>query len=198
MQDVSNYGTSPGSEVWLYHCTGATNQQWKLNQVAGGYQIINPVSGLCLDAGTRVTACSVLPGQNMPFCDPSQPLSVSYDVQVLRSYIYQYLALQVRVQNIIDNIPQNEVFGLFNTQSGGVGALNIPSYQWWSEALHGIAGSPGVNFGGPFPGATSFPHVCTSSMSFNRTLWHAIGGVIGVEGRAMNNGNQAGNTFWAP
>jgi hypothetical protein len=26
--------------------------------------------------------------------------------------------------------------------------LNIPAYQWWSEALHGVANSPGVSFGG--------------------------------------------------
>ena len=24
----------------------------------------------------------------------------------------------------------------------------IPAYRWWSEALHGVAGSPGVHFGG--------------------------------------------------
>jgi pre-mRNA-splicing factor SYF2/beta-D-xylosidase 4 len=30
----------------------------------------------------------------------------------------------------------------------GVDSLKIPAYQWWSEALHGVAGSPGVHFGG--------------------------------------------------
>ena len=30
----------------------------------------------------------------------------------------------------------------------GIDSLKIPSYQWWSEALHGVAGSPGVHFGG--------------------------------------------------
>ena len=30
----------------------------------------------------------------------------------------------------------------------GVDSLKIPGYQWWSEALHGVAGSPGVHFGG--------------------------------------------------
>ena len=29
-----------------------------------------------------------------------------------------------------------------------VDRLKIPAYQWWSEALHGIAHSPGVHFGG--------------------------------------------------
>ena len=30
----------------------------------------------------------------------------------------------------------------------GIDSLKIPAYQWWSEALHGVAGSPGVHFGG--------------------------------------------------
>ena len=30
----------------------------------------------------------------------------------------------------------------------GIDSLKIPGYQWWSEALHGVAGSPGVHFGG--------------------------------------------------
>ena len=29
-----------------------------------------------------------------------------------------------------------------------IDSLKIPAYQWWSEALHGVAGSPGVHFGG--------------------------------------------------
>jgi len=29
-----------------------------------------------------------------------------------------------------------------------VDSLKIPAYQWWSEALHGVAHSPGVQFGG--------------------------------------------------
>ena len=34
--------------------------------------------------------------------------------------------------------------GLTGSDSLGVKALNIPPYQWWSEALHGVALSPGV------------------------------------------------------
>ena len=37
----------------------------------------------------------------------------------------------------------------------GIDSLKIPSYQWWSEALHGVAGSPGVHFGGNVRGKVS-------------------------------------------
>jgi beta-glucosidase-like glycosyl hydrolase len=180
--DVSDYGTTPGSQVWQYHCTGATNQQWTLNPVAGGgVQIVNPVSGLCLDAGTVLPGpCD--PGQNstsLPFCNTTLPFPD-------------------RVNYILGQIQAGEVAGLFNTQSSGVSSLNIPNTQWWSEALHGVAGSPGVHFGGAIPGATSFPQVCTTGMAFNRQLWHTIGSIISTEARAMNNNKQAGLTYWAP
>ena len=38
----------------------------------------------------------------------------------------------------------------------GIDSLKIPAYQWWSEALHGIAGSPGVHFGGNVSGLATY------------------------------------------
>lgn len=66
------------------------------------------------------------------------------------------------------------------------------------RTLQGVGYSPGVNFGGNVPGATSFPQVCTSGMTFNRTLWHGIGSTVSTEARAMNNVGRAGLTFWTP
>lgn len=86
-------------------------------------------------------------------------------------------------------LPQAEKLGLFANGAGSVSRLNIPAYQWWSEALHGVAYSPGVNFnqlcvcvcgcvsdmvclctgvsfGGAVTAATSFPQVrCLSVLS---------------------------------
>ena len=41
-----------------------------------------------------------------------------------------------------DKIPQ------LGHTAPAIPSLKIPGYQWWSEALHGVAGSPGVHFGG--------------------------------------------------
>lgn len=35
-------------------------------------------------------------------------------------------------------------------------------------------------------------------MTWNKTLWHAIGGYVSTEARAFNNANQAGLTYWTP
>ena len=42
---------------------------------------------------------------------------------------------------------KDKIAQLGNT-APAIDSLKIPAYQWWSEALHGVAGSPGVHFGG--------------------------------------------------
>lgn len=71
-------------------------------------------------------------------------------------------------------------------------------YQWWNEALHGVATSPGVLFDETAPSATSFPQIISTSHSFNRSLFSAIGAAIGTEIRAFANLQRAGLTYWTP
>nr|KAJ0186278.1 hypothetical protein LSAT_V11C900503220 [Lactuca sativa] len=60
--------------------------------------------------------------------------------------------------------------------------LGIPSYGWWSEALHGVSDTgPATWFNKTVvPGATSYPQV------------------VSTEARAMYNTGVAGLTFWSP
>ncbi|KAG2118306.1 glycoside hydrolase family 3 protein [Suillus clintonianus] len=84
--------------------------------------------------------------------------------------------------------------------SPGVPRLGLPAYQWWSEALHGVAGSPGVNFStsGEFSYATSFPQPILMGAAFDDELIKSVGSVVGMEGRAFNNYGLAGLDFFAP
>lgn len=93
-----------------------------------------------------------------------------------------------------------------NTASG-IPRLNLPAYQWWSEALHGVGKSPGVIFEYPTPYsckrvitryATSFPQTSLTAQSFDRQLFHQIASVISTEARAMSNVEHANLTFWSP
>ena len=101
--------------------------------------------------------------------------------------------------------------GSFNFTAGHTGtstplsnyATEMPSvgmryYQWWNEALHGVASSPGVLFDDTAQSATSFPQIISTSHSFNRSLFSAIGAAIGTEIRAFNNLQRAGLTYWTP
>jgi hypothetical protein len=68
----------------------------------------------------------------------------------------------------------------------------------FAEALHGVANSPGVNFRGNTPYATSFPQVVTTASSFNTSLYTAVGAAISTEARVLDNQGNAGLTFWTP
>ncbi|KAG2104344.1 glycoside hydrolase family 3 protein [Suillus discolor] len=85
-------------------------------------------------------------------------------------------------------------------KSPGVPRLGLPAYQWWSEALHGVANSPGVNFStsGEFSYATSFPQPILMSAAFDDELIRSVGSIVGMEGRAFNNYGRAGLDFWTP
>ena len=79
---------------------------------------------------------------------------------------------------------------------GGVESLDIGSFEWWSEGLHGIRCGHGADCG--TGGSTSFPQPILSAASFNRTLWRAIGGAISTEFRALANTGHAFLSVFAP
>lgn len=75
--------------------------------------------------------------------------------------------------------------------------LGVPAYNWWNEALHGVARA-GV--------ATSYPQAIGMAASFDPELIQRLGDVSATEGRAKYNAASAlgdrdiykGLTFWSP
>jgi len=75
--------------------------------------------------------------------------------------------------------------------------LGIPAYNWWNEALHGVARA-GV--------ATSFPQAIGMAAMFDADFLQKIGDTVSTEGRAKYNDAVAhgdrdiykGLTFWSP
>ncbi|KAJ4489885.1 glycoside hydrolase family 3 protein [Lentinula aciculospora] len=83
----------------------------------------------------------------------------------------------------------------------GVPRLGLPPYAWWSEALHGVASSPGVTFAPPgnnFSFATSFPAPILTSAAFDDQLVNDVASIISTEARAFNNFGDAGLSFFTP
>ena len=78
--------------------------------------------------------------------------------------------------------------------------LGLPAYEWWSEALHGLAWSPGVtfNYTGVFNCSTSFPEPIGLGATFDRQLIHDAAMTTSTEGRAFSNNGMAGLDFWTP
>ncbi len=80
----------------------------------------------------------------------------------------------------------------------GFSKLKITQYQWWNEALHGVAHNRGITWGGAFSAATQFPQAITSGAAFDDALIEQVGTAIGTEARAFANAGRAHLDFWTP
>ncbi|RZB69442.1 probable beta-D-xylosidase 7 [Glycine soja] len=110
------------------------------------------------------------------------------------------LPITKRAQDLVSRLTLDEKLAQLVNTAPAIPRLGIPSYQWWSEALHGVADAGfGIRFNGTIKSATSFPQVILTAASFDPNLWYQISKTIGKEARAVYNAGQAtGMTFWAP
>ena len=116
--------------------------------------------------------------QTAVYLDPSQPLGL-------------------RVNDLVARMTLEEKISQLVNQSREIARLQVPTYDWWSEALHGVAG-PDI--------ATVFPEPIGLAATFDPPLIHQMGEAIGTEGRAKYNiavraGRRdllEGLDFWAP
>lgn len=101
------------------------------------------------------------------------------------------------VNNLISKMTLKEkIFQLLN-DAEGIERLNIPSYNWWNEALHGVARNGR---------ATIFPQVIGMAATFDTTLIHDIAAIIfdevrgkfNISQKLSNHSRYAGLTFWTP
>ncbi|HJP69563.1 MAG TPA: glycoside hydrolase family 3 N-terminal domain-containing protein, partial [Sphingomicrobium sp.] len=105
--------------------------------------------------------------------------------------------LDQRVDALIARMTLPEKAAQLQDSAPAIPRLGIPAYNYWNEALHGVARSGE---------ATVFPQAIGMAASWDKSLLHAEGGVISVEARAKYNqaqreGNIAryfGLTFWSP
>jgi beta-glucosidase len=103
-----------------------------------------------------------------------------------------------RVQDLIFRLTLLEKVAQMNHSSEGVPRLNIPPYNYWNEALHGVARNGK---------ATVFPQAIGMAASWDRELVKRVASVIGDEARAKHHETMRRNgrteiyqglTFWSP
>ena len=91
---------------------------------------------------------------------------------------------------------EEKVFQMLH-KAPAIERLNIKSYNWWNEGLHGVARA-GI--------ATVFPQAIGLAAAFDEDMMEEVGDAISTEGRAKFNMQQEfgdtdiykGLTFWAP
>ena len=113
-------------------------------------------------------------------------------------YLDTSLSFAERAKDLVGRLTLEEKVGLMNHPASGIPRLNIPAYNYWSEALHGVARSGR---------ATVFPQAIAMAATWDRDLIHRVATAISDEGRAKyhaalkRNGYTAqyqGLTFWSP
>ena len=113
-------------------------------------------------------------------------------------YLDTSLSFVERVKDLVQRLTLEEKVGLMSHPAHGVPRLNIPAYNYWSEALHGVARNGR---------ATVFPQAIGMAATWDKDLIHQVASAISTEGRAKyhealrRNGYTAqyqGLTFWSP
>lgn len=100
-------------------------------------------------------------------------------------------------RSLIESMTVEEKVSLLTNSTAGIQRLNIKRYDWWNEALHGVARA-GT--------ATVFPQAIGLAAMWNEKLLFEIAQTISVEARAKyNKAQKEGNyeryyglTFWSP
>ncbi len=112
-------------------------------------------------------------------------------------YLNPSLPLNDRVDDLVSRMTLEEKASQLVNQARAIPRLQVPAYDWWSEALHGVARA-GT--------ATVFPEPIGLAATFDSPLIHDMAVVISTEARAKH--NQAvragrrdimeGLDFWSP
>jgi beta-glucosidase len=118
------------------------------------------VAPLAIAVAAALAAASSTTSEPTPlYLDPSQPIDV-------------------RVEDLVSRMTLEEKASQLVNHTRAVPRLDVPEYNLWSEALHGVANN-GV--------ATVFPQAIGLAATFDSPLVHEMARVIGVEGRVKHN-----------
>jgi beta-glucosidase len=120
-------------------------------------------------------AVPLSPPANAPWFDTSLP------VDQRAAALVSQMTLEEKGQQLVN-------------RANAIPRLGVPAYNWWSEALHGVA----------IPGATTvFPEPVGLAASFDPAMVHDMAVAISTEARVRYNrerrdGQYGGLDFWSP
>ncbi|MGA7317358.1 MAG: glycoside hydrolase family 3 C-terminal domain-containing protein, partial [Silvibacterium sp.] len=111
-------------------------------------------------------------------------------------YMNPQLSPEQRATDLVRRMTLAEKASEMQNNSAAVPRLNIPAYQWWSEALHGVINE----------GVTEYPEPVGLAATFDASGIHTMAAQIGIEGRIKHvqnvreghTGIMGGLDFWSP
>ncbi len=112
-------------------------------------------------------------------------------------YLDQSLAFEARAKDLVSRMTLEEKVAQMNDVAPAIPRLGVPEYNWWNEALHGVARS-GL--------ATVFPQAIGLAATWNDSLMLDVATVISDEARAKyhdyiardSHQRYQGLTYWSP
>ncbi|HJZ95261.1 MAG TPA: glycoside hydrolase family 3 C-terminal domain-containing protein, partial [Candidatus Solibacter sp.] len=112
-------------------------------------------------------------------------------------YLNPDLPAERRAADLVSRMTLEEKVLQMQNSAPALPRLNIPAYDWWNEALHGVARAGR---------ATVFPQAIALAATWDTDLMGRIADVISTEARAKYNeairnnqhGRYQGLTFWSP
>ena len=115
----------------------------------------------------------------------------------MEKYRDESLSFEERAKDLLSRMTLEEKLSQMTYQSQPIERLGIPAYNWWNEALHGVARA-GT--------ATMFPQATGLAAMFDDQELYEIADIIATEGRAKykayseegDRGIYKGLTFWSP
>ena len=107
------------------------------------------------------------------------------------------LSFEARAADLVGHMTLEEKILQLGNSAPAIPRLGVPQYEWWNEALHGVARAGA---------ATVFPQAIGLAATFDRELLHEIATAISDEARAKHHefarrglrGRYQGLTFWSP
>ncbi|PKQ62108.1 glycosyl hydrolase [Labilibaculum filiforme] len=107
------------------------------------------------------------------------------------------MSIEDRVDNLVSQMTLDEKISQLTNSATSLPRFDIPEYDWWNEALHGVARNGK---------ATIFPQGIGLGATFDPELAKRVASAISTEARAKyiisqsmgNRSKYAGLTFWTP
>ncbi len=112
------------------------------------------------------------------------------------AYLNPSLPIEQRAADLVHRMTLEEKASQLVNQARAIPRLNVPAYDWWSEALHGVA----------VDGTTEYPEPIGLAATFDVPGIHEMAVAIGIEGRIKHAQDvRAGHSnifegldFWSP
>jgi beta-glucosidase len=113
------------------------------------------------------------------------------------AYRNPHLSPERRAADLVSRLTLQEKVLQMQNSAPAIPRLNIPAYDWWNEALHGVARAGR---------ATVFPQAIGLGATWDTELVHSVADTVSTEARAKYNqaisendhSRYHGLTFWSP